>query len=148
MPSIPCRRQVAGTNVACRPVRGLEINGPLEGFVLDGYPRTLPQAQAAQRWGRHYGRLFHAVIALEVDEPELVRRLVERGRRTGRSDDNEAAIHERLSMYATQTEPLLDFYRRRRILRVVRGVGGVDVVSTRIFAALPSVLPEAGKKRA
>jgi adenylate kinase len=109
---------------------------PLSGFVLDGFPRTLTQARQSYDWGRAKGRTFHAVISLRVPEDELVRRLLERGRSSGRSDDNEETIRNRLTVYAAHTEPLLDFYRGRDILVEVDGTGPVPDVTARIGDAL------------
>ena len=108
----------------------------LAGFVLDGFPRTLTQARQSYEWGRAKGRTFHAVISLQVPEDELVRRLVERGRSSGRTDDNEETIRNRLTVYAEHTEPLLDFYRGREILLEVDGTGAVAEVTARIGGAL------------
>lgn len=109
---------------------------PLREFILDGFPRTLRQAKAAYEWGRARGRTFHAVIMLEVPEDELVRRLLERGRQTGRSDDSEAVIRNRLRVYEENTAPLVDFYEDRGILLRVDGTGSVDEVTERIEAGL------------
>jgi adenylate kinase len=115
---------------------------PLAGFVLDGFPRTLTQARQSYDWGRARGRTFHAVISLRVPEDELVRRLLERGRKSGRTDDNEETIRNRLTVYAEHTEPLLDFYRGRDILIEVDGTGPVPEVTARIRDALgPLDLP-------
>jgi len=83
---------------------------------------------------------FQAVISLAVEEAELVRRLVERGRRSGRSDDNEVTIRHRLAVYNENTRPLLDFYRGRGILVEVDGTGPVEEVTDRIRAALDPIL--------
>jgi adenylate kinase len=107
-----------------------------EGFVLDGYPRTLTQAHEAYRWGLANDKTFHAVVSLDVPRDELVRRLLERGRRAGRSDDTEDTIRHRLDVYAESTEPLLDFYRGRSILIPVDGTGSVAEVERRIEDAL------------
>jgi adenylate kinase len=115
---------------------------PLAGFVLDGFPRTLAQARQSYDWGRAKGRTFHAVISLQVPEHELVRRLLERGRKSGRTDDTEETIRHRLAVYGEHTEPLLDFYRGRDILIEVDGTGPVPQVTERIRDALgPLDLP-------
>ncbi|HEY2706097.1 MAG TPA: adenylate kinase [Candidatus Dormibacteraeota bacterium] len=115
---------------------------PLAGFVLDGFPRTLAQARQSYDWGRLRGRTFHAVISLQVPEDELVRRLLERGRRSGRTDDTDTTIRHRLAVYAEHTAPLLDFYRGRDILVEVDGTGPVAEVTARIRDALsPLQLP-------
>jgi adenylate kinase len=109
---------------------------PLPGWVLDGFPRTLGQAEAAYSWARPNGRTFHSVISLDVPEDELVRRLIERGRRSGRTDDNEATIRERLRVFNEATAPLLDFYRGRDILVEVDGARPIDDVTVDIRRAL------------
>jgi adenylate kinase len=109
---------------------------PLSGFVLDGFPRTLPQAKTAYDWGRANDRTFHGVVSLDVPEDELVRRLLERGRRSGRTDDTEDTIRHRLAVYEQMTRPLLDFYRDRGVLVEIDGTGDVDEVTRRIRDAL------------
>ena len=122
--------------------RHLSDPEPLPGFVLDGFPRTLPQAKTAYDWGRAHDRTFHAVISLHVPEDELVRRLLERGRSSGRTDDTDATIRHRLAVYHQSTQPLLDFYRDRGVLIEVDGTGDVDVVTRRVRDALdPLVTP-------
>lgn len=118
----------------------LTADEPLGGFVLDGFPRSLDQARQSYEWGRARGSTFQAVISLAVGEDELVRRLLDRGRLSGRSDDNEITIRNRLSVYDASTRPLLDFYRGRGILVEVDGTGSVDEVTARIQAALDPIL--------
>lgn len=113
---------------------------PLRGFILDGYPRSLKQAEDSYDWGQGRGLTLQRVISLAVDEDELVRRLLERGRRSGRSDDNEATIRHRLRVYDESTRPLLDFYRQRGILAEIDGTGSVEEVTDRIRAALDPVV--------
>lgn len=117
-------------------VNRLTAEQPLSGFLLDGFPRSLKQARDSYAWGVTRGTTFHAVISLEVDEDELVRRLLERGRQSGRTDDNEVTIRNRLAVYDETTRPLLDFYARRGILVEVDGTGAVDEVTARIQSAL------------
>ena len=105
---------------------------PMKDFLLDGFPRTLKQAKAAFEWGRAMERTFHAVVMLEVPEDELVRRLVDRGRASGRSDDTDAVIRNRLQVYEENTAPLVDFYDARGILLRIDGLGTVDEVTERI----------------
>ncbi len=115
-----------------------EIAGPepLPGFVLDGYPRTLAQAEAAYRWAKRNDKQFHTAISLAVPESELVRRLLLRGHQEGRMDDTEDTILRRLRVYNEQTEPLLEFYRSREIVLEVDGTGSVEEVTARVQAGL------------
>lgn len=114
---------------------------PLEDFLLDGFPRTLTQARFAYEWGLQLKRTFHAVIMLEVPEDELVRRLVQRGREKGRSDDTEDVIRNRLAVYEENTAPLVEFYEARGILLRIDGTGTVDEVTERIEVGLAPMVP-------
>jgi adenylate kinase len=116
--------------------RAINEPAPLTGFVLDGYPRTLVQATDAYERARASNRTFHAVIYLEVPEDELVHRLLQRGRQSGRADDTESTIRNRLQVYAASTEPLLHYYDGRDILVRIDGTGPIDVVAARIRDAL------------
>ncbi len=113
---------------------------PREDFLLDGFPRTLPQAKGAYAWGRNKNRTFDAVIMLDVPEDELVRRLVERGRDSGRSDDTEDVIRNRLKIYEENTAPLVDFYEERGILLRIDGLGTVDEVTERVEEGLARLI--------
>lgn len=112
------------------------------GFLLDGFPRTLTQAREAYEWARRNDSTFDAVIMLEVPEDELVRRLVKRGEDSGRSDDTEDVIRNRLAVYEENTAPLIDFYADRGILVRVDGTGTVDEVTDRLIAALDPILDD------
>ena len=105
---------------------------PPVGFVLDGFPRTLVQAEQAYAWAGPARLTFHAVLVLEVPEDVLVERVLERGRTTGRADDTDRTIRRRLQVYAATSEPLLDFYRNRDLLVEIDGTGTVDEVTDRI----------------
>lgn len=113
---------------------------PIENFLLDGFPRTLKQAEAAYEWGRNKNRVFDAVIMLDVPEDELVRRLVERGIEKGRSDDTEDVIRNRLRVYEDNTAPLVEFYEERGILLRIDGTGTVDEVTERIEDGLAPLI--------
>ena len=106
------------------------------GFLLDGYPRTLQQVQTLDDYLAEAERPLDAVISLLADKDEVVARLLKRAEIDGRSDDNEETIRVRLQVYAEQTEPLLDVYRTRGLLVEVDGLGAIDEVSERVFAAL------------
>jgi adenylate kinase len=106
------------------------------GFLLDGYPRTLQQVRTLDDYLAETERPLDAVISLLADIDEVVARLIKRAEIDGRSDDNEETIRVRMQVYAEQTEPLLDVYRSRGLLVEVDGLGLIDEVSERVFAAL------------
>ncbi len=106
------------------------------GFLLDGYPRTLQQVQTLDDYLAEADRPLDAVVSLLADIDEVVTRLLKRAEIDGRSDDNEETIRVRLQVYAEQTEPLLEVYRSRDTLVEVDGLGPIDEVSERVFAAL------------
>ena len=113
---------------------------PMKDFLLDGFPRTLRQARAAYEWGTAMDRTFDAVIMLEVPEDELVRRLVDRGVASGRTDDTDEVIRERFHVYEENTAPLIDFYEERGILLRVDGTGTIDEVTDRIEDGLSHLI--------
>jgi adenylate kinase len=106
------------------------------GYVLDGYPRTLAQAEAAYRWAVARGIPFDLTLYFEIEEEELFARLAGRAREEHRSDDTEETVRHRLEVFAIQTRPLVDYYHRRGILVRINAVGPVDAISEQIFATL------------
>jgi len=118
----------------------LERLGELDcagGFVLDGFPRTVPQAEALERRLEELGRPLDAVVSFEIDEDELRDRLAGRAEEQDRAEDeDEGAIRRRLELFDRETEPLLDFYDGRRLLLRIQAEGALDEVTGRIAAAL------------
>ena len=106
------------------------------GYVLDGYPRTLAQAEAAYRWALARGIPFDLTLYFEIEEQELLARLAGRAREEHRSDDAEETVRHRLEVFANQTRPLVDYYQRRGILVPINAVGPIDAISEEIFATL------------
>lgn len=111
------------------------------GFLLDGYPRTTAQVDELDGMIAFTGHKLDAAVVLTVAEDELVQRLLQRAITDGRADDTEDVIRRRQEVYAEQTEPLIELYRARGLLVEVDGMGEVDDVTARIFAAL-DVVPE------
>ena len=107
--------------------------------LLDGFPRTMFQAEEFDRTLASLGRQIHIVMTLTVDRDELRRRLIERAQQEGRSDDTPETVVERLAVYDRQTAPLIDYYRSRSLLREIDGVGTQDEVFQRILDAIDSV---------
>jgi adenylate kinase len=116
------------------PILEAATNG---GYVLDGFPRTLPQAEVAYTWAQEtVGVELQAVIYLRVGQEELRERLRVRADRGGRTDDDEATIAHRFTVFEIQTEPLLEFYSGRGILLDVNGEQSVDQVFHDITSAV------------
>ena len=111
------------------------------GFLLDGYPRTLDQVKTLDAALDTKGTRLDAVVSLQADVDEVVVRLLKRAQIEGRSDDNEDTVRIRLREYAEKTAPLLDVYRQQGILVEVDGLGPIDEVSKRLFDALDKAAP-------
>lgn len=104
-----------------------------QGFLLDGYPRTIPQAETLERILAEAGQELDAVLSIEVPEEELVRRAVLRNRG---ADDREEVVRERLRVYREKTEPLIGYYRERGLLYPVDGNLPVEKVTSQMLIAL------------
>jgi len=141
----------------------LAMEDCLEGFILDGFPRTVPQADALAEMLLKTGRVIDHVIAISVDPDELLERVT--GRRTcrgcgvgyhakfdppisdivcnecggelyQRDDDREETMRKRLDVYNEQTSPLIDYYRSRSLLREVAGIGAIDEIQKRLVSII------------
>ena len=106
------------------------------GYLLDGFPRTLPQAEGLDEMMHSIGHDLECAISLTADEDELVERLIKRGKELGRSDDTPEVIRNRQKIYWEQTAPLLDFYRGKGILKEVDGLGEIPEITERILDVL------------
>ncbi|GAA2385299.1 adenylate kinase [Dactylosporangium salmoneum] len=106
------------------------------GYVLDGVPRTMAQALAAYRIGLRLGMTADVALHLAADDDELLRRLLKRAETEHRADDTEPVIRQRLRFYRDVTQPVLQFYARRRILLTVDAERPVEAVSADVIAAL------------
>ena len=114
------------------------INEPdaADGFLLDGYPRTVSQVTELDAMLLEGGHTLDAVIVLTVDKDEVVERLLKRARDEGRSDDSEEVMRHRQDVYSEQTAPLIALYDDRGLLVEVDGMGAVHDVTARVFEAL------------
>lgn len=107
------------------------------GFIFDGFPRTEPQAKALDSFMNSKGVSITLMLALTVDDEELKKRLLKRAETSGRSDDADPEIIEnRISVYKKETAPVADYYRKQHKLAEVDGVGSIDEISERLFAAV------------
>ena len=115
----------------------LDKHAGAKGFLFDGFPRTVAQAEALDKLLSLKKTAICKVIALDVMEEELVKRLLKRGETSGRSDDtDEAVIRKRFSVYKTETEPVAEHYKAQGKLEMIKGVGTVE----EIFEALRSCI--------
>ena len=115
------------------------------GFILDGFPRTVAQAQALDRLLEDSGSPLDAVVNLSVPEATLLERLIGRASQEGRSDDRPETIRERLRVYGEKNDPLVAFYERAGLLTRVDGLGAVDDVTARIDGVLRGAERAAGR---
>lgn len=103
-----------------------------KGVIFDGFPRTIPQAEALKAMLAQRNMSIDAVIGLEVPDEELMDRLVKRGADSGRSDDNPETIRKRLEVYHTLTHPLKEFYIKEGAYHPIHGLGTIDEIFSRI----------------
>jgi len=97
-----------------------------KGYIFDGFPRTISQAEALDRMLRDRSTSIAAVFNLSVEEPELIERLLKRGEESGRSDDNLETIQSRLNVYQEQTVPLKEYYKKKGRLFKIKGSGSLE----------------------
>lgn len=118
----------------------LERIEPEHGLLFDGFPRTVNQADGLDETLREYSRPLDVALELIVPDEEIIRRLAGRGR----ADDTQETIRTRLNVYWTQTAPVLDYYRQRRKLREIDGLGSTEEVFARIRACVDACQQKAG----
>lgn len=111
------------------------------GYVLDGFPRTLAQAEAAYEVAREIDAWVQVALSFDVPRAELMARILARGRDSGRPDDNQAVIIHRLELFDATAPALIDYYARREVLVTVNGAQLVDQVTAAAIAALEGVRP-------
>jgi len=111
-----------------------------KGYIFDGFPRTIAQAEALDTFLSEKGMQVDATIALEADEDELTARLLERGKTSGRTDDtDETKIRTRFAEYNAKTAPLIEFYKKQNKLYSVNGIGEIDQITERIASIIASL---------
>ncbi|MDR0743711.1 MAG: adenylate kinase [Tannerella sp.] len=107
-----------------------------KGVIFDGFPRTIPQAEALEEILRKHGWDVSFLLDLQVEDDELIKRLIERGKSSGRADDNKETIKSRLKVYHTQTAPLADHYRKKSKHVAIKGSGTIEEIFRRITEAI------------
>ncbi|MDL2289907.1 adenylate kinase [Paludibacteraceae bacterium OttesenSCG-928-F17] len=119
-----------------------EKQGNYNGIIIDGFPRTIPQAEALEGLMKKRDKDVTILLDLAVNEDELIERLVKRGKTSGRSDDNIDTIKERLDVYHEKTKPLNDYYKEQKKYTVVDGTGDIDEIFERITKSIDAVHPD------
>ena len=110
-----------------------------QGVIFDGFPRTIPQAEALEQLLADRGTQIDAVVGLEVPEGELIKRILLRGQMSGRSDDNEETARKRLETYHNQTSPLKAYYEEKGKYRAINGLGSIDGIFDLIKESLDTL---------
>ena len=118
----------------------LDEKASSKGVLFDGFPRTIPQAKALKTMLNERGTDISVLVDLQVDDEELIKRLLERGKTSGRSDDNITTIQQRLDVYHTQTAPLATYYISEEKYSAIKGIGTIEEISQRIAKVVESVV--------
>jgi adenylate kinase len=106
------------------------------GFILDGYPRNLAQANLLDGLLERLEQPVDEAILIDIDAEQIVKRIAKRAQEEGRADDTEETVRNRLRVYAEQTAPVADFYAERGLLTRVLGEGGIDEIFQRLLSIL------------
>ena len=111
----------------------------IKGVIFDGFPRTIPQAEALNTMLAERGEEVSTVIGLEVDDDELIKRIIARGQTSGRADDNEETAKKRLETYCSQTLPLKEFYKKAGKYAMIQGMGSIESIFGDIKKAIDAI---------
>lgn len=115
----------------------VEANPDVQGYIFDGFPRTVAQAEALDTLLQEMESSVSKLILLDVGDDEIVKRLLERGKTSGRADDqDEVTIRKRISVFQQETSPVFDYYAEVEKSVKVEGVGSIEDISERLFAEL------------
>jgi len=121
----------------------VEKNPNAEGFIFDGFPRTIAQAEALDAFLESKGMRIHGTLALEADDEVLIKRLVERGKVSGRTDDqDEEKIRNRFIEYNEKTAPLIAFYQTQGKYHAINGIGTIEEITTRLSETIDKIKAE------
>jgi len=107
---------------------GIAKHEDADGIIFDGYPRTLQQAKDMDTIMKKRNDTIDLVLALEVDDEEIIKRLVKRAELEGRKDDTREVIENRIEVYNKQTQPLINYYKEKDLFRSVNGIGTIDEI--------------------
>ena len=122
----------------------VQDNPHVKGFIFDGFPRTTPQAEALDQLLTETGETISGLIELAVDEDEIVKRVLLRGRTSGRADDNdESIIRKRINVYRSETTPVADYYGQFGKSHKIQGVGSIDDIFNNLCQTIDSLCVDA-----
>ena len=112
-------------------------NPDVAGYIFDGFPRTIAQAEALDSFLKEKGQSVSGLLALDVPDEELIKRLLERGKDSGRKDDqDESIIADRIEVYNKETAPVFDFYKKQNSADKVLGVGTIENIFERLCSMI------------
>ena len=114
----------------------ISANVPNEGYLFDGFPRTIPQAVGFDTLLTEIGHNLNAAINLTANEDELIKRVLERGKVSGRSDEALDIVKKRQKIYWEQTAPLVKYYQSKNILKNIDGIGRIEEITKRILKVI------------
>jgi len=118
----------------------VEKHPDAQGFIFDGFPRTIPQAEALDALLVSKGTEVAGLISLDVGEEEIVQRILLRGQTSGRADDNdEATVRKRIAVYKSETAPVFDYYAAKDKGNSINGLGTIDEIAQRLSAVVESI---------
>ena len=118
----------------------LDKHPEAKGFILDGFPRTIPQSEALDALLSERGESVDRLISLVVDDNEIVQRLLERGKTSGRADDaNEEVIRKRIVEYKAKTSPVYDYYDKKEASEKISGIGEINEIHNRLSSLIESI---------
>jgi adenylate kinase len=117
----------------------LDENMDSKGFIFDGFPRTEKQALFLKENLEKRDTMIYALLTLDVDRKELIKRLIDRGKKTGRSDDELSVIENRINVYHDQTAPVIEFYKKLDKYYPVAGMGTIDDIFKRLCEVIEEV---------
>ena len=123
-----------------RPKNKLDKHPDVKGFILDGFPRTIPQSKALDALLQERGEGVDRLISLVVEDDEIVKRLLERGKTSGRGDDaNEEVIRKRIDEYKSKTSPVFDYYSKEDIAIEISVIGEISEINQRLSSLISSI---------
>jgi adenylate kinase len=131
-----CGELVPDEDVIAMVIRNLDKHHNSNGFIFDGFPRTKEQARFLRHELTDRDMRINLMITLDVDHDELVKRLLKRGKNSGRSDDERRIIEKRIEVYHKQSKPVVEFYKKMHKYVPIEGKGGIEDIFNRICVAI------------